>query len=139
MASTGSGRSVVIPREFSKTKDQIDHIQAKQKKKDGQVGPKDIGDLKREVEMEEHKLPPLEGVRKLADEFEFAPPENIEDHIKNGLSERDAEVSAGYTGTAAVVNGCDCCLPPARSARHQGPGWLPGQSVCMLCCRACFS
>uniref|UniRef100_A0A7S2SVN8 Cation-transporting P-type ATPase N-terminal domain-containing protein n=1 Tax=Rhizochromulina marina TaxID=1034831 RepID=A0A7S2SVN8_9STRA len=90
MSQDPAAKSVVIPRQFSKTRDQIDSIQDRQKKQPD-VGPKDIGDLKREVEMEEHKLPPLEGIRKLADEFEFAPPTTVDDYLAGGMGDADAE------------------------------------------------
>lgn len=88
MAEKAQG-GLALPREFSKTKEQIDEIQARAK---AHPEVKDQSDLKKEVEMDEHKISPLEGIQGLAAKFHFAPPPTLEHHMNNGLSKADAEV-----------------------------------------------
>jgi sodium/potassium-transporting ATPase subunit alpha len=80
MAATHPGNTV-IPREFSKTKEKINDGK-------GKVDP----DLKKEVELMEHVSTPLAGIQDLARRFHFKSPTSIEEHMLNGLSEKDAQM-----------------------------------------------
>lgn len=82
-----------IPREFSKTKEQIENIQnAKAHGREAEAKKTmDKADLKKEVELTEHLQTPLEGIQKLAKEFSFPPPDTIEQHMAAGLTTADAE------------------------------------------------
>ena len=64
------GNKVIIPREFSKSKEQIDKLKAKAKK-DAPKDKKDMADLKREVEMTVHTISPYEGLCEMAHEMSF--------------------------------------------------------------------
>ena len=61
---------MIIPREFSKSKEQIDKLKAKAKK-DAPKDKKDMADLKREVEMTVHTISPYEGLCEMAHEMSF--------------------------------------------------------------------
>ena len=86
------GNKVIIPREFSKSKQQIDKLKAKAKK-DAPKDKKDMADLKREVEMTVHTISPYEGLCEMAHEMSFNPPATIEEHLQQGLDPDQVDVS----------------------------------------------
>ncbi len=83
---------MIIPREFSKSKEQIDKLKAKAKK-DAPKDKKDMADLKREVEMTVHTISPYEGLCEMAHEMSFNPPATIEEHLQQGLDPDQVDVS----------------------------------------------
>ena len=81
----------VIPREFSKTKENIGDIQGtKDSAKAKKMAEKE--DLTKEIELEEHVVDPLAGIKLVAEKMGFPPPNSIEEYMENGLSQKNAEV-----------------------------------------------
>ena len=89
---------VIIPREFSKSKEQIDKLQ-QNKKKEGltKSNKKEMEDLKKEVEMTVHKISSYEGICEVAAEMGFEPPTTIEKHMEQGLSSATVDVRLLYS------------------------------------------
>ena len=78
---------VIIPREFSKSKEQIDKLQQNKKKAGAtKSDKKEMDDLKKEVEMTVHKISSYEGLCEVAAEMGFEAPTTIEQHMQEGLS-----------------------------------------------------
>ena len=101
---------MIIPREFSKSKEQIDKLKAKAKK-DAPKDKKDMADLKREVEMTVHTISPYEGLCEMAHEMSFNPPATIEEHLHCTALLRLRDVITFLMRTRSSV----AFIPPGRA------------------------
>lgn len=105
-----SGNDLIIPREFSKNKEQIANLQAKKSaaEKDPAKGPakREMADLKKEVEMTVHLKTPYNGLVEIANDMGFTPTSTIAEHLKNGLTTEKVDVRSPPTCTLV----CSFCL-----------------------------
>ena len=96
-----TGNALIIPREFSKSKEKIANLQGKVKaaEKAGAKGPakKDLSELKKEVEMTVHKISAYDGLKEMAQEMGFTPPATMEEHLKMGLDPNIIDVSKSFS------------------------------------------